>query len=108
MLVNTGQQTYANCSANRLRDAALINGPEPGLAGMQTNAHRFRQGEMYSPHDLTIEEMKKRRMERRKNFRDIFDVLGVNPVDEYKVCSNGRRILPQLKLNIILEFQPVG
>lgn len=52
---------------------------------MLSNANRFRQGETYSPHDLTIEEMKKKRVQRRKKFRDVFDVLGLNPIDEYKV-----------------------
>lgn len=74
-------------------DPAVANEDTEGFTPqeMLSNAHRFRQGEMYSPHDLTIEEMKKRRMERRKNFRDVFDVLGVNPIDEYKVYLNRQR-----------------
>lgn len=45
---------------------------------------RFSQGDIYAPNDLTMEELKMRRSKRR-NVKDVFDVLGVNPMTLYKV-----------------------
>ncbi|MCJ1469842.1 hypothetical protein MMC07_008485 [Pseudocyphellaria aurata] len=53
-------------------------------AEMQAYANNFRKpGELYAPHDLSPVEVKKRGNFRRPN-QDIFDVLGMNPLLEYK------------------------
>ena len=41
-------------------------------------------GDVYAPHDLSWVEMRKRKTPRRPN-QDAFDVLGINPLLEYKV-----------------------
>ena len=45
---------------------------------------RFRHGEMYTPKDLSFESFREWR-KRRAPRKDAFDVLGLNPLDEYKV-----------------------
>ena len=47
---------------------------------------RFRHGEMYTPKDLSFESFREWR-KRRAPRKDAFDVLGLNPLDEYKVSS---------------------
>lgn len=47
---------------------------------------RWQTGDIYSPHDLTGAEQKKWKFGRKKPQGDAFDVLGINPVNEYKVC----------------------
>lgn len=45
-------------------------------------------GDVYSPHDLTGLEMKKWKFGRKKPQQDAFDILGINPINEYKVRSS--------------------
>ncbi|KAJ4383329.1 hypothetical protein N0V86_001375 [Didymella sp. IMI 355093] len=45
---------------------------------------RWQTGDIYSPHDLTGAEQKKWKFGRKKPQSDAFDVLGINPVNEYK------------------------
>lgn len=40
---------------------------------------------MYAPHDLSAAEMQKWKRRGRPE-SDAFDLLGMNPVEEYKVC----------------------
>ena len=58
--------------ANRAKD----------LDKLQTR--RWKQGDVYAPHDLTPAEMKKWKM-RKKSSVDAFDILAINPVDQWKV-----------------------
>ncbi len=46
---------------------------------------RWRVGDVYAPHDLSPEEMGKWRRQTRPA-EDVLDVLGLNPLDEYRVC----------------------
>lgn len=46
---------------------------------------KWQPGDVYSPHDLTGTEQKKWKLGRKKPQSDAFDVLGINPVNEYKV-----------------------
>ena len=45
---------------------------------------RWREGDVFTPHDLTGNEMRKwkKRVGRRE---DVLDVVGVNPLDHYRV-----------------------
>lgn len=52
-------------------------------------------GDVYAPHDLSAVEAAKWR-KRKSSDRDVFDVLGINPLGEYKVCVCGLRFLPSL------------
>jgi small subunit ribosomal protein S18 len=46
---------------------------------------KWRPGDVYSPSDLTGAEQKKWKVGRSRPTLDAFDVLGINPVSEYKV-----------------------
>lgn len=46
---------------------------------------RWKPGDVYSPSDLSGAEQKKWKVGRAKPTADAFDVLGINPVSEYKV-----------------------
>lgn len=46
---------------------------------------KWQPGDVYSPHDLTGTEQKKWKFGRTKPQSDAFDVLGINPINEYKV-----------------------
>jgi small subunit ribosomal protein S18 len=45
---------------------------------------KWQPGDVYSPHDLTGAEQRKWKMGRKKPQQDAFDVLGINPLNEYK------------------------
>lgn len=46
----------------------------------------WKAGDVYAPHDLSaVEAMKWRK--RKSSERDVFDILGINPLHEYKVCG---------------------
>lgn len=47
-------------------------------------SRRWKEGDVYSPHDLSPIEMAKWRVKQRRQI-DAFDVLAINPIDEYKV-----------------------
>jgi hypothetical protein len=49
-------------------------------------SRRWAVGDVYAPHDLSPAETKKWRL-RTKPERDVFDLLGVDPMDEYKVSE---------------------
>lgn len=48
---------------------------------------KWQPGDVYAPHDLSGTEQKKWKQGRKKPQQDAFDVLGINPVLEYKVRS---------------------
>jgi small subunit ribosomal protein S18 len=55
-------------------------------ANFQRQVHRkWQPGDVYSPSDLSGTEQKKWKTGRKKPQSDAFDILGVNPVLEYKV-----------------------
>ncbi|KAF4630429.1 hypothetical protein G7Y89_g7714 [Cudoniella acicularis] len=47
---------------------------------------KFKAGDVYAPHDLSSIEMEKYRKRQRPHL-DCFDVLGLNPLDHYRVSS---------------------
>lgn len=47
---------------------------------------KWKPGDVYSPSDLTGAEQKKWKLGRSRPTLDAFDVLGINPISEYKVC----------------------
>lgn len=51
---------------------------------LQQTQHRFIQGDIYSPTDLSWEALRARRSQ-RKLMKDTFDMLGINPLTQYKV-----------------------
>lgn len=50
---------------------------------LQQTQHRFIQGDIYSPTDLSWEALRARRSQ-RKLMKDTFDMLGINPLTQYK------------------------
>lgn len=65
---------------------------ETDMRELQQSQIRFNPGEVYAPNDLSMEEFKARRGNRRP-VKDAFDLLGVNPIKEYKVCLNHYSLL---------------
>lgn len=56
--------------------------------------HRqWRSGDVYAPHDLSHEEMR-RYQKTKPPSADVFDILQINPLDEYKVCVWLKVIFP--------------
>jgi small subunit ribosomal protein S18 len=56
------------------------------VAQFQRQIYRkWQPGDVYAPHDLSGTEQKKWKYGRKKPQQDAFDVLGINPVNEYKV-----------------------
>lgn len=49
-------------------------------------SRKWREGDIYSPQDLSPEEVKNWKTP-QKVTRDVFDVLGINPLHEYKVST---------------------
>jgi small subunit ribosomal protein S18 len=47
---------------------------------------RWKDGEVYAPHDLSASEMKKWARRNRPN-QDAFDLLALDPLSLYKVCD---------------------
>ena len=52
-------------------------------------SRRWREGDIYAPHDLSEVEMAKWKKRTRPDF-DVFDVLNFKPLDHYKVFSHLR------------------
>ncbi|CAD6574013.1 MAG: hypothetical protein ASARMPRED_006430 [Alectoria sarmentosa] len=48
---------------------------------------KWQVGDVYAPHDLSAVEASKWR-KRKSSQRDVFDILGINPLEEYKVCGS--------------------
>lgn len=71
---------------------------------------KWKQGDVYAPHDLSAVEMKKWRG-RSKPTTDVFDVLAINPLNEYKVCGSPDSFSmrpPADNLDLIELFHDVG
>lgn len=49
---------------------------------------RWKSGDVYSPHDLSGVEMQKWKtvVKKGRPQKDVFDMLAINPLDQYKVC----------------------
>ena len=45
----------------------------------------WKAGDVYAPHDLSGVEMEKWR-KKKAGDKDVFDMLGINPLREWKVC----------------------
>jgi hypothetical protein len=74
--------------SKRLQGKALVEESNQQLQSSELErlqTRRWKKGDIYSPHDLSPAEMKKWR-ERTKPDRDVFDMLNINPLDEYKVA----------------------
>lgn len=54
------------------------------LAELVHTQYRFGQGDVYAPHDLSFQEQRKRRARKTPAF-DAMDLLGINPIKEYRV-----------------------
>lgn len=52
----------------------------------------WREGDVYAPKDLSPAEMIKWKQP-KKPTKDILDMVGINPLDHYKVCSCARILL---------------
>lgn len=71
---NSGRVSVRDLRMNNMTDNYLRQMPR-----------RWRTGDVYSPRDLGSVEMNKWRTSRRPK-KDILDVLGINPLDNYRVC----------------------
>ena len=55
-----------------------------GLERQMPRLSRWNAGDVYAPHDLSAVEAAKWK-KRKGSQRDVFDMLGINPLHEYKV-----------------------
>ncbi|KAJ4987746.1 37S ribosomal protein RSM18, mitochondrial [Stagonosporopsis vannaccii] len=88
-----GQQQQPSSLATRFAINAGLNRPLQSLEMEQSERReqfqrqiyrKWQPGDVYSPHDLTGTEQKKWKFGRKKPQSDAFDVLGINPINEYK------------------------
>ncbi|KAI5776634.1 37S ribosomal protein S18 [Geopyxis carbonaria] len=56
---------------------------ETDMRELQSSQIKFQPGDIYAPNDLSMEELKARRGN-KKPAKDAFDLLGLNPIKEYK------------------------
>ena len=54
-----------------------------GLEKLQVR--KWKTGDVYSPRDLSAGEMRRWRNSPRRPNRDVFDILDINPLNEWKV-----------------------
>ena len=81
-------------STNRAQNAQTQQDPMQQLKQLHKSqdleklqSRRWRVGDIYSPRDLSPEELKKWRTPQKVK-QDVFDVLGINPLHEYKVSTS--------------------
>lgn len=60
---------------------------------MMQMPRRWREGDIFTPHDLTPNEMRKWRKKVGRT-EDVFDVVGINPLDHYRVSLCPLYVLP--------------
>jgi hypothetical protein len=72
-------------NAKRLATLKAIAEHEQSSDLEKLMTRRWAPGDVYAPHDLSPAEMKKWRI-KMKPSRDAFDILAINPIDEYKVA----------------------
>lgn len=51
------------------------------------STRNWKPGDIYAPHDLSPQEMVKWKQPKQPK-RDIIDMLGLNPLDHYRVCRS--------------------
>jgi small subunit ribosomal protein S18 len=91
------QRTGGSSLATRLARDAGLDRPSQSREMIESERReqyqrqiyrKWQPGDVYSPHDLTGAEQKKWKFGRKKPQSDAFDVLGINPINEYKVSGN--------------------
>ena len=90
-----GQQSSESATMRFIRDVGLDRpsatstseyAESERLAQYQRQIYRqWQPGDVYAPHDLSGVEQKKWKQGRKRPQEDAFDILGINPVLEYKV-----------------------
>jgi small subunit ribosomal protein S18 len=90
------QRTGGSSLATRLARDAGLDRPSQSREMIESERReqyqrqiyrKWQPGDVYSPHDLTGAEQKKWKFGRKKPQSDAFDVLGINPINEYKVSG---------------------
>ncbi|KAF2008523.1 ribosomal protein S18 [Aaosphaeria arxii CBS 175.79] len=72
---------------------------------------KWNAGDVYSPHDLSGAEQKKWKMGRRTPPSDVFDTLGINPINEYKnftMMSEYMSEMGRIKHSKLTGLRPVN
>jgi len=72
-------------ASNAFNSARVLEEASRRKALEQLQTRRWKGGDVYSPHDLSGPEMRKWSVAQKRARRDVFDVLGINPIKEYKV-----------------------
>ncbi|KAL8298683.1 hypothetical protein RB600_003279 [Gaeumannomyces tritici] len=85
--MGSSQQQQAQRTAQARADAAeALRARDQNNAYVRHMPRRWAAGEVYSPHDLSPEEIGRYFKRELKPRFDVFDVLGFNPLDNYAVC----------------------
>ena len=96
---SSSPQGPSDSAALRFARSAGLNRPSTNaqiqeserLSQFQRQIYRkWQPGDVYAPHDLSGSEQKKWKQGRKKPQQDAFDILGINPVLEYKVRQPDR------------------
>ena len=85
MAVGIGSAGRGKSSARTTLEEVEKAGRAKDLERRQTR--RWKQGDVYAPHDLSAIEMQKW-SKRTQPSVDVFDILAINPINEWKVCQN--------------------
>ena len=80
--IEEGNRPFAKRDHTEMLNALDKSRRAKELEKLQTR--RWKSGDVYAPHDLSPEEMMKWRRKSQPS-RDIFDILAINPLDEFKV-----------------------
>lgn len=74
-------------------EAARLNTERDAVARFQSR--KWKIGDVYSPHDMSPSEMYKWSQPRRPS-KDVIDILGINPLDHYKVRADSQVLFQPL------------
>lgn len=68
-----------------ISNASTVNQPAFNWDVESFFLRRWKIGDVYAPHDLSARAIAKYKKKKSRPGADVFDLLGINPLDEYKV-----------------------
>ncbi|CAN8105846.1 unnamed protein product [Discula destructiva] len=81
MLERNNNRGFKSLEKTAIQESVRLDQEREELARYMTR--RWKEGDAYTPHDLSISEMVKWKRPRQPS-KDVLDLLGLNPLDHYK------------------------